>query len=56
MASTGKDIGAGLHPDMGKTAGRRSHPNAVPNELLASDADTELLGALPCCPFKSRNG
>lgn len=40
MASTGIDAG-GLHPDMEK---RPSHSNAVPDELLASDADAELLG------------
>ncbi len=56
MASTGNDVGAGLHPDMEKTASRRSHSNTVPDELLASDADAELLGPPFCCPFKSRNG
>jgi len=43
MASKGIDVGAGLHPDMEKTASRVSHPD-MPPELLASDADADLLG------------
>jgi hypothetical protein len=41
MATT---TGAGVQPDLEKTVSRRSHTNAPPEELLASDADAELLG------------
>lgn len=43
MASTGVDTGAS-HLDIEKTATRLSHSNVPPPELLAGDADTELLG------------
>lgn len=43
MASTGVDTGV-MHPDMEKTATRLSHSNVPPPELLAGNADTELLG------------
>ncbi|KAN0106879.1 gaba permease [Hyaloscypha variabilis] len=38
--------GAGVQPDLEKTVSRRSHTNAPPEELLASDADAELLAKL----------
>ena len=31
-------------PDLEKTVSRRSHTNVPPEELLASEADAELLG------------
>ncbi|PMD29001.1 gaba permease [Hyaloscypha variabilis F] len=43
MATT---TGAGVQPDLEKTVSRRSHTNAPPEELLASDADAELLAKL----------
>jgi hypothetical protein len=47
MASTsGAQTGASLHPDLEKTATRRSHSNVPPEALLAGEADTELLGKL----------
>jgi hypothetical protein len=36
--------GTGVQPDLEKTVSRRSHSNVPPQELLANEADTELLG------------
>ena len=45
MASTtGVEKYAGLQPDLEKTTSRKSHSNVPPPELLADDADAELLG------------
>jgi hypothetical protein len=41
MAAT---TATGVQPDLEKTVSRRSHTNVPPEELLASEADTELLG------------
>jgi hypothetical protein len=41
MATT---TATGPHSDLEKTTNRRSHINDPPPELLASDADAELLG------------
>jgi hypothetical protein len=34
----------GVQPDLEKTVSKRSHSNVPPAELLANEADTELLG------------
>lgn len=44
MATTVAQSGAGVHPDLEKTVSRRSHSNVPPPELLADEADAELLG------------
>ena len=36
--------GAALHPDLEKSASRKSDKNVPPEELLAGEADAELLG------------
>lgn len=41
MASTTAN---GTAPDLEKSASRLSHSNVPPQELLAGEADTELLG------------
>jgi hypothetical protein len=41
MATT---TASGVQPDLEKTVSRRSHTNVPPEELLASEADAELLG------------
>lgn len=43
MTTTG---GTGVQPDLEKTVSRRSHSNVPPQELLANEADTELLAKL----------
>ena len=42
--------GAELHPDLEKTATRRSHTDALSPDLMASEADAELLGKFPFIP------
>lgn len=46
--------GAEIHPDLEKTATRRSHLDAIAPELMASEADAELLGkfSIPPAPEK----
>lgn len=47
MASTGTDTaatGASLHPDLEKIASRQAHSTVPHDELLAGEADAELLG------------
>lgn len=39
-----KSTASGVQPDLEKTVSRRSHTNDPPEELLASEADAELLG------------
>ena len=41
MATT---TATGVQPDLEKTVSKRSHTNVPPEELLANEADTELLG------------
>ncbi|KAH8771349.1 gaba permease [Hyaloscypha sp. PMI_1271] len=43
MATT---MGTRVQPDLEKTVSRRSHSNVPPQELLANEADTELLATL----------
>ena len=45
MASKlGVQSGAAMHPNLEKTVSRRSQTNVPPQELLAGEADAELLG------------
>jgi hypothetical protein len=41
----------GVQPDLEKTISKRSHTNVPPEELLASEADAELLGKWPEFPI-----
>lgn len=41
---TSSETGAQLHPDLENVATKRSIHNAPPEELLAGEADAELLG------------
>ena len=47
MATTSAvQTGASLHPDLEKIASRQAHSTVPHDELLAGEADAELLGKL----------